>query len=208
MESADRIAVITADIIDSGNHPVSEWMPALKAFLSGWGSETRDWDVYRGDELQIRMPQSTSMDFTIELKAFLMAQFDLDLRAAIGLGREEFRADKVSQSNGSAYRRSGEVFEVLRKQKSTILISSGHRTADRSLNLLLKMESHIMNQWSRVSAESVWFALSKPEASQQELADALGIRQSAVSQRQTRARLDLVWDLLAYFREVYLISIT
>lgn len=208
MESADRVAIVTADIVDSGNHPASRWLPPLKAFLCRWGEETSDWDLYRGDELQIRLPLHTAMDFTFQLKAFLIAQFDMDLRVAIGFGKEDFRAAKVSQSNGSAYRRSGQVFEMLRKQKSTMVVASGQRDADRAFNLLLKLTSHIMDHWSRVSAEAIWYALSRPEASQQDLADALDIKQSAVSQRHSRARLDLIRDVLQYFSEEYVTSVT
>ncbi len=208
MESADSIVVVTADIIDSGILPASQWLPPLKAFLCRWGTENKDWDLYRGDELQIRLPQALALDFTFQLKAFLRAQFDMDLRLALGFGREDFRAEKVGQSHGSAYRRSGQVFETLRKQKSTMVVDSGRREVDRALNLLLKMASHIMDHWSRVSAEAVWFALSKPEASQQDLANALNIRQSAVSQRHSRARLDLIRDLLLYFDEDYLTSLS
>ena len=44
--------------------------------------------------------------------------------------------------------------------------------------------------------------LENPEASQKEIAKQLGIKQSAVSQRLKRARLDLVEDLLAYYEHV------
>jgi predicted transcriptional regulator len=58
-----------------------------------------------------------------------------------------------------------------------------------------------MDDWSSVSAQMVSLALAKPNVSQQEVADQLKIRQSAVSQRLKRARMDLVLDLLAYYDE-------
>nr|WP_245224659.1 sigma factor-like helix-turn-helix DNA-binding protein [Pseudozobellia sp. WGM2] len=56
-----------------------------------------------------------------------------------------------------------------------------------------------MDDWSPVSAEIVVLALDNPDASQTEIAKRLNIQQSAVSQRQKRARLDLVHQLLAYY---------
>jgi len=44
--------------------------------------------------------------------------------------------------------------------------------------------------------------LVRPEISQKEIAKKLGIQQSAVSQRFKRARLDLVLDVLSYYKEL------
>jgi hypothetical protein len=144
----------------------------------------------------------------IRLKAFLISECALDIRIGLGLGEESFRADKVSQSNGSAYRRSGQVFEKLRAGKSRLRIDSGMARADRGMNLILQLALHIMDNWSRVSAEAALLVLGQPETSQTELARQLGIRQSAVSQRQSRARLDLIHSVLTYYREDYLTLIS
>ena len=59
-----------------------------------------------------------------------------------------------------------------------------------------------MDDWSVVSAEIVTLALDYPQFSQKEIAQRLGIKQSAVSQRLKRARLDLVLDVLSYYKEL------
>lgn len=63
------------------------------------------------------------------------------------------------------------------------------------------MALDFMDNWSPVSAEIVSMNLRNPNASQQMLAEELNIKQSAISQRQKRARLDLVRELLAYYKE-------
>ena len=72
---------------------------------------------------------------------------------------------------------------------------------DRTLNLMLRLALDFMDDWSIVSAEIVALVLENPEASQQEIAERLHIQQSAVSQRQKRARLDLVTELLDYYEQ-------
>jgi len=64
---------------------------------------------------------------------------------------------------------------------------------------MLKLALDFMDEWTSVSAEIVAIALSNPKSSQQDMAQRLSIQQSAVSQRQKRARLDLVEELLEYY---------
>ena len=66
---------------------------------------------------------------------------------------------------------------------------------------MLKLALDFMDDWSTVSAEIVAMALAKPGVSQKEIAKELSIQQSAVSQRQKRARLHLVHDLLNYYKQ-------
>lgn len=198
------IAVLTADIIDSAQKPVADWLGPLREFLAGQGRHPADWDIYRGDELQLRTSPENALRAAVGLKALMRSVGGLDIRIAIGLGEESFRAARVGESNGTAYQRSGRAFGQLREEKNRLMVSSGCEVPDRTMNLLLRMALQFMDQWSQVSAESVVLALSEPEASQQQLAERLGIRQSAVSQRQARARLDLVGELFAYYRDVYL----
>jgi predicted transcriptional regulator len=66
---------------------------------------------------------------------------------------------------------------------------------------MIKLALDFIDDWSPVSAEIVAMALENPNASQQEIAARLDIQQSAVSQRQKRARLDLVQELLTYYSE-------
>jgi predicted transcriptional regulator len=80
-------------------------------------------------------------------------------------------------------------------------MASGNKDKDRTLNLIFKLAMDFMDNWSTVSAEIVAMAFENPGASQQEIAERLHIRQSAVSQRQKRARLDLVMELLDYYEQ-------
>ena len=194
------IAIITADMINSGDYSTASWMELLKSSLNQWGESPGDWEIYRGDELQLRTSPEKALQIAIELKASIKTIKGLDIRIAIGLGEEEFRAAGVSESNGSAYRRSGRMLEKLKLQKKKMGIDTGMTNYNRTFNLLIDLASDFMDSWSSVSAEMIAVSLSEKGINQTEMAKLLKIKQSAVSQRQKRARLLLINDLLDYYR--------
>ena len=194
------IAILTGDVIDSENHEVSEWLGILKKYLSQLGESPVDWEIYRGDEFQVRVPLLQALEVAVHIKALIKSVKGLDVRIGIGIGAETFVGVGVSESNGPAYHYSGRTFEALKGHKLNLAIASGDKIKDRTINLMIKLALDFMDDWSPVSAEIVAMALARPKASQQEIADQLNIQQSAVSQRKKRARLHLVMDLLAYYR--------
>ena len=195
------IAVITGDIINSANYKATEWIHALKKYLATLGESPADWEIYRGDEFQLKIPQEKALEVAIHIKALIKSVKDLDVRIGIGLGEETFVGNGVSESNGSAYQRSGRTLESLKEEKVNLSIATGKERYDRTLNLMLRLALDFMDDWSTVSAEIVVKALENPNTSQKEIAHELNIQQSAVSQRQKRARLDLVLELLNYYTQ-------
>ncbi len=193
------IAVITGDIINSENYSSTEWLGILKKYFSELGDSPEDWEIYRGDEFQLRVPIDQALKVAIRIKALIKTIKGLDVRMGIGIGEETFVGVGVSESNGSAYQRSGRTFESLKEDKINLIAATGNDFYDRTLNLPLKLALDFMDDWSIVSAEIVVLVLENPRTSQQEIAQQLGIQQSAVSQRQKRARLDLVLELLDYY---------
>lgn len=193
------IAILTGDIIGSGNYSSGEWLPALKDYFSKLGASPQDWEVYRGDEFQLKIPPEQALRTAVHIKALLKSVKGLDVRMGIGLGEETFTGTGISESNGTAYHRSGRVFETLKEDKLNLAMATGNVFFDDTLNLMLKLALNFMDDWSTVSAEIVVLALDHPNASQTEMAQWLNIQQSAVSQRQKRARLDLVMQLLDYY---------
>jgi len=192
------IAIITGDIINSEDHKPSEWIDILKKQFSKWGKTPTDWEIYRGDEFQLKIEPSNALKAAIQLKALIKSIKGLDVRMAVGIGSETFKGDSVSESNGTAYQRSGRFFETLKEAKLNLVFNTGNTVVDKSLNLMLKLALDFMDDWSPVSAEIVGIAVTNA-SSQQELADILGIKQSAVSQRLKRARFQLVLELLHYY---------
>lgn len=193
-------SVITGDIIDSRKQKSKDWVEDLKKILSPFGATPSEWEVYRGDEFQIEVknPEEALLS-AILIKAHLKA-LKLDARMSIGFGDKTHNAEKISESNGSAFIHSGELFETLKKQKVTLAMRTGKDIIDEKLNLMLQLALTFMDNWLAQQAEFVALAIENPNLSQEELGQKLGINQAAVSRRQKRAQFDLVLQLDHYFR--------
>jgi len=135
----------------------------------------------------------------ILIKARLRA-IKSDARMSIGFGDKTHTAEKISESNGSAFINSGELFDTLKKQKVTLALRTGDLAFDEKMNLMLQLALTFMDSWLVQSAEFVALAIENPSLSQEELGQKLGINQAAVSRRQKRAQFDLVMNLDRYFR--------
>jgi hypothetical protein len=195
------IAVITGDIVNSEQYPSLIWMPLLKKVLMKYGEQPEIWDIYRGDEFQVKTSPLEALEAAIEVKAVIKSIKNLDVRLAIGIGDETYSGGRITEANGSAYKRSGRMFETLKEEKRTLALASGNDTLDQMLNLMIKIALDFMDDWSTVSANTVAYFLQYPESSQEAVARHFKIQQSAVSQRQKRARIHLLKELLAFYQQ-------
>ena len=193
-------SVITGDIIGSRQQKSKDWVEDLKKILSPFGETPSQWEVYRGDEFQIEIQNpKEALLVAILIKAHLKAT-KLDARMSIGFGDKTHNAEKVSESYGTAFINSGELFETLKKQKVTLAMRTGDAAIDEKMNLMIQLALTFMDNWLAQSAEFVAVAIENPTLSQEELGQKLGINQAAVSRRQKRAQFDLVMHLDRYFR--------
>ena len=195
------IAVLTGDIIGSRKAANPEWVQLLKNKLNKFGSSPNDWEIYRGDEFQLELAQpEQALISALEIKAGIKTFKNLDVRMAIGIGDKNFQGDKVSESNGSAYSNSGSQFDLLKTQKITLAVSSPHKEFDAEINLMLKLALVTIDNWSTVSAELAEIFFDNPNLLQEEIAQRLEIKQSAVSQRIHRAKLDLMMEVVRHYQ--------
>lgn len=193
-------SVITGDIIGSRQQKSKHWVEDLKKILSPFGEMPGQWEVYRGDEFQVEIKKpEDALLAAVLIKAHLRA-IKSDARMSIGFGDKTHHAERISESNGTAFIHSGELFETLKKQKLTLAIRTGDANFDEKLNLMLRLALTFMDSWLAQSAEFVALAIENPDLSQEELGQKLGINQAAVSRRQKRAQFDLMMQLNRYFR--------
>ncbi len=194
------LSIITGDIVNSRKLSSTVWMEGLKKIFTTKGENPAEWDIYRGDEFQLEIKNpEVALLTAIEIKAYLRT-VKLDARMSIGFGDKTYNASKISESNGSAFIRSGELFETLKKQKNNLALNSGNTDFDTEMNLMLRLSLTFMDNWSVQSAEFILATLANKELSQEEIGLKLGINQAAVSRRRKRAQFDLVTELELFFR--------
>lgn len=193
-------AVITGDIVNSRAVEPQEWMVKLKEVLSAHGNEPEDWEIYRGDSFQLKVHPEKALKIAILIKSSIKQFKELDVRMAIGIGEVEYQSAKITESNGSAFLRSGECFETLKKD--TLAVSSGNSEFDRNINLMLLLATMTMDNWSPVSSEIMNAILLEPDKNQNELAELLNKKsQSTISEGLKRSGFDEIQRLLNYYKE-------
>lgn len=196
-------SIITGDIINSRNlnHP-NLWIIPLKAALKYLNPDTSQFEIYRGDSFQIEISNvSKSFISAVYIKACAKIIQGLDVRLAIGIGSKTYNSTTISESNGEAFVFSGETLDSLKKEKANLLLKTNNAQLNNELNLYLKLAATFMDNWTVSSAEIVKLSIEQPDALQRELAIIIGTKQDAISKRQKRAKLDLLWELDAMFKQ-------
>jgi hypothetical protein len=123
---------------------------------------------------------------------------NIDVRIAIGLGEKDYDAEKLTESNGSAFVHSGECFQNLKKQN--LALKSGIATFDKTLNLMLKLATLTMDNWLPATSRVVKTAMDNPNTNQNELASILDKSQSNISEALIRAGFDEVKKMMQFYR--------
>lgn len=193
-------AVLTGDIIDSRNvDSPQEWITILKEALNTFGTTPQDWEIYRGDSFQLELDAEDAFKAAFQIKAGIKTIEQLDVRISIGLGNVEFRANAVTLSNGPAFIRSGEAFDLIQSKKQNLILSCADEQLTRELNVMLQLAEGLTTDWTKSSAKALYFAFTNPGISQIELSKKLGITQPSVSARLRVAHADEIFSLLDYY---------
>lgn len=192
------IAIVTGNMVNAGTVETGDWMPELKRFLNTMGKSPKVWEIFRGDSFQFMSEPKDAFLNSIILKSIVRKFPGMDARVSIGIGTIDFQSTRITESNGSAFIRSGKAFDSM-KQKEYLTFTTGVSEWDRTFNLFARFVSQIIDNWSTATAETVQVILENPTLNQQQVAEKLKINQSAVSQNRKRAQLDLIMDFNAYY---------
>jgi hypothetical protein len=198
-ELLPAIGVITGDIVGSRGADAGRWMPVLTAGLSKWGQAKKDWAIYRGDSFTLTVPAGQILLAALQLKAALIGSGGVNVRLGLGVGSLTFRAPEVTQSQGSAFERSGEAFDAL--QRKSLKLMTGDAAWDADWEVMLAFAMRIADHWTEAEASALEVALTHPEWTQGEWAEALSKSQSTVSATLKRACLDEFMALLRLFTQ-------
>ena len=194
-------AIITRDIINSQETDSENWLPKLKELLGKWGKTPTDWEVYRGDEFQLKCSIDAVFWKALSIKSLIKQFENLDVRIAIGIGEEQYSSEKITESNGTAYVNSGRLLNEIKNEGKTFAIKTPNEGINADFNILFKWSSLDFDSWTVAVSEIVHLLMMDKNLTQDDLAKKLNISQSSVSQRIKRANFDLILETDYYFRK-------
>lgn len=195
------IAIITGDIIKSQNTESEVWLPKLRELLGSWSATPETWEIYRGDEFQLKCSVDEVFAKSLMIKSLIKGFENLDVRLAVGIGNEVFMSEKITESNGSAYVNSGRLLNDIKTEGRTLAIRTDNENVNRDLNILFKWASIDFDSWTVATAEIIHRMLTQKDLTQDQLAKDLTISQSSVSQRMKRANYELIQETDMFFRK-------
>lgn len=193
------VAVITGDIINSRKGNAENWLKLLKETLNYYGEEPKDWEIFRGDSFQLLIAPEKALLVAIHIKSVIKQIKSQDVRMAIGIGEEKYKSSKITESNGSAYARSGDCFESLKKQN--LAIKSSNESLDLSINLMLSLSLLIANNWSSTVSEVIKTAIENSKKNQKTLAKLLDKSQSSISEALKRGGFEEIMNMNDFYRQ-------
>lgn len=195
-------SIVTGDIIGSRKVDDPEaWMGPLKTIFNTLGSEPEVWQFFRGDSFQLEVKNVEDvLMIALKMKAAVKCIKGLDIKIAIGIGSKKYTAPRITESNGSVFIYSGELFDKMKKKN--LAIRTPWNEYDKQMNLYFDLASLTMDRWTQNSAEIVKLSLNSPNLTQRELGEKLGITQGRVSDRQKRAGFEEILKLEKRFREL------
>ncbi|HEY4789097.1 MAG TPA: SatD family protein [Bacteroidales bacterium] len=203
-------SVLTGDIIDSSKlndlqrKILLEQMKQLFDELSAKDSNLKI-DIFRGDSFQgvqtnIDIALLTSLKIKAGLKRSSLAKTGIDTRIAIGIGEISMFSEKIQESDGEAFRNSGQMLDKLKGQESTLMFKSPWNEVNDEIDVHCFTLDAITGRWSPQMAEVVFELLDGYK--QVQIASKLGITQPSVNQRIKLANWSAIEKVLQRFEKI------
>ncbi|MDA9555381.1 SatD family protein [Pelobium sp.] len=188
------IAVITGDIINSRKVNSEIWLPKLKEYFSKIISDPKKWEIYRGDNFQIQVNAESALEVALCIKALIKSSNKIDVRMGIGIGEQDFKGKKITESYGTAFINSGESFENIKN--NTLILKSPFNEFDDYFNPILKLLSFITNNWKPVTSETIFYTLTHRDLMQKEIAEKLSKDKTTINKALKRGGYDEIVEII------------
>ncbi|NNC71116.1 MAG: hypothetical protein HKN90_09875 [Flavobacteriaceae bacterium] len=206
-------AVITGDLIDSTKYTPSELDTILNTlneeFENLKNQHNADFKIFRGDSFQgIVLDPSKALDVVFTIKTSINKLKNTnpklsgltDFRIAIGIGSVNLKRESILESNGEAFQFSGRALDTLKSDYPRLVLKTKDLNLDNEFNVNFSLLDSIISKWSRASAEVVYYV--HKGLKEKEIAEVLGINQSAVNHRKKAANWDSIALLLKRYKTV------
>lgn len=215
-------AVITGDIVGSTAHQGADdarLFSEIELNLSrafGYMKEKAwlddgDFVSFRGDSFQFLLPAEHGMEAALMIKAALKGGVASDpeagpflswsCRLVIGIGEVTYRADQISKSNGPAFQMSGRTLDALPKDHF-FEMKTGREDVNDEMYLICRYLDIVLERvWTINSARTAWVYFQN-SLTQTEMAELMGISQSAVNQRIQGAEIAVLEQTIKRYKTI------
>lgn len=146
-----------------------------------------------GTFFKLKAGQVPDKDVVRYLSKRLKHPYEIDARVSVGVGKSDHVSEAIGDSDGEAFRLSGEKLDVMKKLKQNLSVLTPWDDLNNELEIETAFLDSVMLRWTRAQAITVFFALQG--RTQDELVELLNITQSAVSQNLRRSNYRVV-DLM------------
>ena len=221
-----QLGIITGDIVASQDINPTErkvLYVGLKRFLLYLKQDKKieAFEMFRGDSFQCVVKEKRlSLRLALMIRTYILSFVDdsgkkspkkpvpqtlkgyiyarQDVRLSIGIGAIDFYDPKtVAHSDGEAFRLSGEALDGMKKTPYRMSVRTYDSGFSTSLEPSILLMDALIQKWTSNQAEAVRYKLQ--EWKEEQISEALGISQSAVSQRIKTAQWYAIEKLLTYF---------
>lgn len=178
----------------------------------------KSFEVYRGDSFQGALDKpEMSLKVVLLLRSYLRmaaskygaktkrnipvhrTSFNAvtDIRIAVGIGKVSRLENRLLESDGEAFHRSGRLIDSLKKAGQNLAIETPWEERNKELDVFCGLLDSIISRWSPPQAEVVYLSLQGHNQTQ--IAETLKTSTSAVNQRLKTANWSSVDKLLSLF---------
>jgi len=216
-------AVITGDIINSSDLGAERRQKLLDSLKEAFQKITENvlnekenpFEIYRGDSFQAKIKNSQlaifigiiirakirSLNYEIYRAGRVSVGNLNDARIAVGIGKIDFAASKTIESDGEAFKFSGELIEKMKREKRALMVRTPWLEVNSELEVECLLVDQIISDWSFSQAEVVYEILLGDKI-QSSLAKKIGISQPAVSKRITSAKIEGINLFINRYKEL------
>jgi len=220
-------AVITGDIIHSTKLTTDDkrmLINEIEAGLKQWSKDFEmKYEIFRGDSFQCLLDNVMSaLRLTLIIKSYikslnpsekgetiresgkkismLFPVWEFDARIAIGIGEVQFLDTSLGKSDGSAFVLSGHTLDDLKNKKQSIGIATIDNYQEELQTEIVLLDL-IISRMTALQSEVV--SLKLLGYNETEIANQLGVNQSAVNQRSNGAGWNAINNMVQRFENIY-----
>lgn len=204
----DKVAVLTGDLVKSRTIRDGEIETVINSLKETFIELNKkllfnkaSFQIFRGDSFQAIIPDSELALITAIIIRARLRTFEsdyrivgakksnkpinyayTDARIAIGIGEVSYLGNKISESQGEAFQKSGYLLDKLKKENERLGVDTPWENINKEFYVESKLADAVISRWTASTAEAIFIHLLDKK-NQSEVASILNISQPASHKR-------------------------